>query len=149
MDQIVISASNLTKIFLGKEVIQNCTFSVERGSIYGFLGRNGAGKTTVLKLLLGLLKPSAGTAGVLGLDSMRDNEAILRRTGSLIETPIFYEHLSAADNLRLHLAYMGIEDTDVEPTLCLVQGVSRCLPSPWVCGNVWPLRGPSSIGPKC
>ena len=120
MDQIVISASNLTKTFLGKEVIRNCTFSVERGSIYGFLGRNGAGKTTVLKLLLGLLKPSAGTASVLGLDSVRDNEAILRRTGSLIETPIFYEHLSAADNLRLHLAYMGIEDTDVEPTLCRV-----------------------------
>lgn len=120
MKQIVISASNLTKTFLGKEVIRNCTFSVERGSIYGFLGRNGAGKTTVLKLLLGLLKPSAGTASVLGLDSVRDNEAILRRTGSLIETPIFYEHLSAADNLRLHLAYMGIEDTDVEPMLCRV-----------------------------
>ena len=117
MGQIVISANNLTKTFSGKEVIRNCTFSVERGSIYGFLGRNGAGKTTVLKLLLGLLKPSAGTASVLGLDSVRDNEAILRRTGSLIETPIFYEHLSAADNLLLHLAYMGIEDTDVESTL--------------------------------
>ena len=74
----------------------------------------------MLKLLLGLLKPSAGTASVLGLDSVRDNEAILRRTGSLIETPIFYEHLSAADNLLLHLAYMGIEDTDVESTLCRV-----------------------------
>lgn len=120
MNQIVISASNLTKTFLGKEVIRNCTFSVERGSIYGFLGRNGAGKTTVLKLLLGLLKPSAGTASVLGLDSVRDNETILQRTGSLIETPIFYEHLSAADNLRLHLAYMGIKGTDVEPTLCRV-----------------------------
>ena len=120
MGQIVISANNLTKAFLGKEVIRNCTFSVEQGSIYGFLGRNGAGKTTMLKLLLGLLKPSAGTASVLGLDSVRDNEAILRRTGSLIETPIFYEHLSAADNLLLHLAYMGIEDTDVESTLCRV-----------------------------
>ena len=126
MDQIVISASNLTKTFLGKEVIRNCTFSVERGSIYGFLGRNGAGKTTVLKLLLGLLKPSAGTAGVLGLDSVRDNEAILRRTGNLIETPIFYEHLSATDNLHLHLAYMGIKDTDVEATLCRVG-----LPGTW------------------
>ena len=74
----------------------------------------------MLKLLLGLLKPSAGTVSVLGLDSVRDNETILQRTGSLIETPIFYEHLSAADNLRLHLAYMGIKGTDVEPTLCRV-----------------------------
>lgn len=120
MDQIVISVSNLTKTFSGKEIIRNCSFSVERGSIYGFLGCNGAGKTTVFKLLLGLLKPSSGTASVLGLDSMQNNEAILRRTGSLIETPIFYEHLSAADNLRLHLAYMGIEDTHVEQTLCRV-----------------------------
>lgn len=120
MDQIVISANDLTKNLSGKEVVRNCTFSVERGSIYGFLGRNGAGKTTVFKLLLGLLKPSSGVASVLGLDSVRDNEAILRRTGNLIETPIFYEHLSASDNLRLHLAYMGIEDTDVEPTLCRV-----------------------------
>ena len=76
MNQIVISVSNLTKTFSGKEVIRNCTFSVKQGSIYGFLGRNGAGKTTMLKLLLGLLKPSAGTASVLGLDSVRDNEAI-------------------------------------------------------------------------
>lgn len=120
MNQIVISVSNLTKTFSGKEVIRNCTFSVKQGSIYGFLGRNGAGKTTMLKLLLGLLKPSAGTAAVLGLDSARDNEAILRRTGNLIETPVFYEHLPASDNLRLHLAYMGIEEADVGPALCRV-----------------------------
>lgn len=55
MKQIVISVSNLTKTFLGKEVIQNCAFSVERGSIYGFLGHNGAGKTMVLNLLLGVV----------------------------------------------------------------------------------------------
>ena len=75
----------------------------------------------MLKHVAGVVKTSlTGTAIVLGLDSVRDNEAILRRTGSLIETPIFYEHLSATDNLRLHLAYMGIEETDVEPTLCRV-----------------------------
>lgn len=120
MSQVIISTNKLTKTFPGKEAVRNCNISVEKGSIYGFLGRNGAGKTTVFKLLLGLLRPSAGTANVLGLDSVRDKEPILRRTGSLIETPIFYEHLPAADNLRLHLAYMGIEDTDVEPTLCRV-----------------------------
>ena len=117
MKEIVISTNMLTKAFSGKEVIKSCQMSVERGMIYGFLGRNGAGKTTVFKLLLGLLKPSAGTASVLGMDSVKDNEAILKRTGSLIETPVFYEHLSATDNILLHLAYMGIEDVDVEPTL--------------------------------
>ena len=116
----IITTEQLTKKYKNFTSVNHVSLHIRKGSIYGFLGRNGAGKTTVLKLLLGLLKPSAGTASVLGLDSVRDNEAILRRTGSLIETPIFYEHLSAADNLRLHLAYMGIEDTDVEPTLCRV-----------------------------
>lgn len=117
MSETVIFTDRLTKAFSGKEVICSCQMSVERGSVYGFLGRNGARKTTVFKLLLGLLKPSAGTASVLGLDSVRDNAAILRRTGSMIETPVFYERLSAAENLRLHLAYMGQEGGDVETVL--------------------------------
>ena len=120
MSDIAISTNRLTKTFSGKEVIRNCQMSVERGTIYGFLGRNGAGKTTVFKLLLGLLKPSAGSASVFGMDSVNDNTAILKHTGSLIETPVFYEHLSATDNLLLHLSYMGMTEIDVEPTLRLV-----------------------------
>ena len=117
MKDIVILTNRLTKAFSGKEVIRNCQMSVEQGTIYGFLGRNGAGKTTVFKLLLGLLRPSAGKACLLGMSSVNDRETILRRTGSLIETPVFYEHLSATDNLLLHLAYMGVEDVKAEPTL--------------------------------
>ena len=120
MSDIAISTNRLTKTFSGKEVIRNCQMSVERGTIYGFLGRNGAGKTTVFKLLLGLLKPSAGSASVFGMDSVKDNTTILQRTGSLIETPVFYEHLSATDNLLLHLSYMDMAEMDVEPTLRLV-----------------------------
>ncbi len=114
---LAVSTHCLTKAFAGIEVIHNCQISVERGKIYGFLGRNGAGKTTVFKLLLGLLKPSSGTATVLGMDSVKNNSEILRQTGCLIESPVFYEHLSAVDNLQLHLAYMGTESIDVEETL--------------------------------
>ena len=71
----------------------------------------------MFKLLLGFLKPTAGTATVLGMDSVKENAKILKHTGSLIETPVFYEHLSAADNLFLHLAYMGLENMEVEPVL--------------------------------
>ena len=109
MKQPAIAARHLTKSFGGKEVIHDCSLSVEQGSLYGVLGRNGAGKTTLFKLLLGLQHPTAGTASVMGLDSVQDCGAILRRTGSLIETPVFYEHLSAIENLRLHLAYMEKE----------------------------------------
>ncbi|HIV35510.1 MAG TPA: ATP-binding cassette domain-containing protein [Candidatus Blautia intestinigallinarum] len=117
MKEIVIFTDRLTKTFSRKEVIRDCQISVERGTIYGLLGKNGAGKTTIFKLLLGFLKPTAGTAAIFNMDSVKDNAKILRHTGSLIETPVFYEHLSAADNLLLHLAYMGIENRKVESVL--------------------------------
>lgn len=116
MKQPAIAARHLTKSFGGKEVIHDCSLSVEQGSLYGVLGRNGAGKTTLFKLLLGLQHPTAGSSSVMGLDSVQDCGAVLRRTGSLIETPVFYEHLSAVENLRLHLAYME-KEADPLPVL--------------------------------
>ena len=101
-DTVIIR--QLTRAFDGREVVKDVNLRVEQGIIYGLVGRNGAGKTTLFKLLLGMLRPSAGRAQVLGFDSVKEKEEILRRTGSLIETPVFYEHLSAVDNLRLHLA---------------------------------------------
>ena len=117
MKEIMISTGRITKNFSGKEVIRDCRISVERGMVYGFLGKNGAGKTTMFKLLLGFLKPTTGTATVLGMDSVKENAKILKHTGSLIEAPVFYEHLSATDNLLFHLAYMGLENMEVEPAL--------------------------------
>lgn len=116
MKQPAIVARHLTKSFGGKEVIHDCSLSVEQGRLYGVLGRNGAGKTTLFKLLLGLQHPTAGSSSVMGLDSIQDSAAILRRTGSLIEMPVFYEHLSAIENLRLHLAYME-KEADPLPVL--------------------------------
>ena len=101
MKQPAIAARHLTKSFGGKEVIHDCSLSVE---------------TTLFKLLLGLQHPTAGNAFVMRLDSIQDRAAVLRRTGSLIETPVFYEHLSAVENLRLHLAYME-KEADPLPVL--------------------------------
>lgn len=117
MKEVAISTHRLTKDFSGKEAIRECQISVERATIYGFLGRNGAGKTTVFKILLGLCRPSTGRATILGMDSRKDTVNILKHTGCLIETPGFYEHLSAIENLQLHLAYMGLGDRNVDPVL--------------------------------
>ncbi len=117
MKDIAVFTTKLTKSFSGKEVIKGCQISVEQGTIYGFLGKNGAGKTTMFKLLLGLQKPSSGTASILGMDITKDTEKILRRTGSLIETPVFYDHLSATENLQIHLDYMGVENAQAESVL--------------------------------
>jgi ABC-2 type transport system ATP-binding protein len=102
----IITTHNLVKTFGSREVIRNCNITVNKGEIYGFLGANGAGKTTVLKLILGLLKPTMGQIEVLGVDAVQNRETILRSIGSMIEVPIFYEHLSAAENLKIHLAYL-------------------------------------------
>lgn len=118
--ELAVSIKQLTKTFNGKEVIRGCNISVEKGTIYGFIGRNGAGKTTIIKILLGLLKPTTGEVTVLGLNPVKNNLEVLRHTGSLVETLIFYEHLSAANNLQIHLEYMGIENTNIEDILEMV-----------------------------
>lgn len=119
-NELAVSINRLTKTFDGKEVIRNCSMSVGKGTIYGFIGENGAGKTTVFKILLGLLKPSMGEATVLGMDCVEQNIDILKKTGSLIETPIFYEHLSATQNLEIHLDYIGMDYSNIKETLELV-----------------------------
>ncbi len=119
-DNFAIKTCGLSKSFNGKEVVRGCNMTVERNTIYGLIGRNGAGKTTIFKLLLGLLEPTYGTATVLGLESHQDKLKILKRTGSVIETPIFYEHLSAIENLKIHLEYMQMGNADIEGVLELV-----------------------------
>lgn len=119
-NELAVSISRLTKAFDGKEVICNCTMSVKKGTIYGLIGENGAGKTTIFKILLGLLKPSMGEATVLEMDCVEQNLEILKNTGSLIETPIFYEHLSATENLELHLDYMDMDYSNNKEVLRLV-----------------------------
>ncbi|MET3211567.1 UNVERIFIED_CONTAM: ABC-2 type transport system ATP-binding protein [Paenibacillus sp. PvR008] len=114
---IAVKTEKLTKAFSGVEVIKNCSLTVRQGTIYGFLGANGAGKTTVFKMLLGLLNPTAGKAEVLGMNVVTQREKVLRKVGSLIETPVFYDHLSAEENLRLHLAYMGMPEENVSEML--------------------------------
>lgn len=116
----MIEAERLSKVFLGEQTIHSCTISVPEGSIYGFLGPNGAGKTTIMKILLGYLTPTSGTAKVLGMDVTSNRYEILKQVGSLIEVPVFYEHLSATENLSLHLAYMNVEERELSKTLQMV-----------------------------
>lgn len=112
-----LSTNGLVKTFDGVEVIRHCSMHVEQGCVYGFLGANGAGKTTVFKMLIGLLAPTAGTAFILGLDMLEHREELQRRIGSVIEVPLFYDHLSAAENLEIHLAYMGLPTKGIPQAL--------------------------------
>ncbi|MBC2398809.1 MULTISPECIES: ABC transporter ATP-binding protein [Clostridium] len=116
-NSIVVKTENLTKTFYSKEVVKNFNMTVYEGSIYGFLGANGAGKTTIFKLVTDLLKPTMGKIEILGMDMAVSKNDILRNIGCIIETPVFYEHLSAAENLKIHLGYMHREENNIEQTL--------------------------------
>ena len=117
---LAVKTENITKTFLSREVLKDCNIHVEKGTIYGFLGANGAGKTTLFKIISGLLTPTMGNAQVLGMSVTSERNKILSEIGTIIETPIFYEHLSAMENLKIHLAYMGKTNSDIVSVLSSV-----------------------------
>jgi lantibiotic transport system ATP-binding protein len=92
---------DLAHRFARQDVLRGIDMQVPAGSIYGFLGPNGAGKTTTLRLILGLLRRQRGEIRIFGKRFDDDRMAILRSVGSMIESPSLYDHLSAAENLRL------------------------------------------------
>lgn len=117
---LAVETGGLKKCFGGMEIIHQCDMHIKEGTIYGFLGENGAGKTTVFKMLSGILRPTTGNIKIFGTDVSVQRTEILRRIGTLIETPVFYEHLSATENLKLHLSYMGVTGIDPHEALKMV-----------------------------
>lgn len=103
----ILQTSRLTKTIGGKELVKNVDIHIRKGEIYGFLGPNGAGKTTVMKMITNLWKPTGGEIEIFGKKLTPQSYEVLRRMGSIIEFPTFYEHMSGYDNLNLHREYMG------------------------------------------
>jgi ABC-2 type transport system ATP-binding protein len=105
-----IETNDLTKCFGAHVAVDRLSFSVPRGSIFGFLGPNGAGKTTTIGMLLGLIPPDGGSARVLGFDTRSQLDQVLQRTGALVERPAFYPFLSGRRNLLHFARQLGIDD---------------------------------------
>lgn len=100
MSELAVASDALTKRFRGGQVaVDRVDLAVPRGAVYGFLGPNGSGKTTTIRMLLGLAHPTSGTAAVLGLPMPDDAVGVLSRVGALVEGPAFYPYLSGYDNL--------------------------------------------------
>lgn len=103
----ILQTSHLSKTIDGKQLVTDVNIHVKKGEVYGFLGPNGAGKTTVMKMLTNLWKPTSGTAWLFGKVLEKNSYEVLKRMGSIIEFPTFYDHMSGKDNLQLHCEYMG------------------------------------------
>ncbi|WCN36318.1 ABC transporter ATP-binding protein [Aneurinibacillus uraniidurans] len=113
----VVQTKHLTKAFHEKEVVSNVTMTIKKGEIYGLLGANGAGKTTILKMITNLIKPTSGEIELFGEKLTPTSHEIRKRIGSIIEYPLFYDKLTARENLDLHCEYMGYYDKQVIDTV--------------------------------
>ncbi len=103
----ILQTSHLSKTIDGKQLVTDVNIHVKKGEVYGFLGPNGAGKTTVMKMLTNLWKPTSGTVALFGKALEKTSYEALKRMGSIIEFPTFYDYMSGKDNLQLHCEYMG------------------------------------------
>jgi ABC-2 type transport system ATP-binding protein len=107
---IVIETKGLTKRFDGFTAVDNVSFAVEAGEVIGYLGPNGSGKTTTIRMLIGLLLPSEGTAQILGYDAIRQSEQIRTRIGYMSQKFALYREMTVEENLTFYAGVYGVKD---------------------------------------
>ena len=121
MNNYIIETKNLTKQYGTQKSVADLNIHIQKGRIYGLLGRNGAGKTTTMKMLLGLTRPTSGNITIFGKQLKGNEKKILPRIGSLIEAPGFYPNLTATENLRIFAMLRGVPSNhSIEDALNLV-----------------------------
>lgn len=120
MSEMIIQTESLTKTYRGRAAVDHLNLEIAKGDIYGFLGPNGAGKTTTIRMLLGLIQPTSGSIHIFGRQLHRDKLAILRRIGSLVESPSYYGHLSAIDNLEAIRRILQVPKSRIDEVLEIV-----------------------------
>ena len=117
MTRIAIATNSLTRDFPSVRAVDDLTFEVPAGIVFGFLGPNGSGKTTTVRILLGLVEPTAGAAEVLGHDIVRESDAVRAASGALMEHAGLYERLSAEENLVFFGRAAGMKSAEITPRI--------------------------------
>jgi ABC-type multidrug transport system ATPase subunit len=126
MSELILQTEALTKRYGRRTAVDGLSLSVERGDIFGFLGQNGAGKSTAIRIAVGLVRPTRGRALLFGHDMARHPLRALGRVGAIVEAPAFYENFSGWDNLRLLASLSGgASRKGIEEALCLVNLLDR------------------------
>ncbi|MEZ4809777.1 MAG: ABC transporter ATP-binding protein [Allomuricauda sp.] len=113
MDEIVIQTEGLTKIFGDFTAVDAITFEVRKGEIFGFLGANGAGKTTAMRMLCGLSIPTSGKATIAGFDIYKETESIKKNIGYMSQKFSLYEDLTVLENIRFFGGIYGLSNAEI------------------------------------
>src|SRR3954465_12164897 len=109
-----ITSNNLTKQFGNFKAVDQVTFDVEQGEIFGFLGANGAGKTTAMRMLCGLSTPTSGKANIAGFDVYRETEKIKKSIGYMSQKFSLYEDLTVSENIRFYGGIYGLSNAELD-----------------------------------
>lgn len=121
MKDYIVETKGLEKSFKDFKAVNGIDLKVKKGTIYGFLGPNGAGKSTTIRMLLGLIKPTAGKVEILEKSIEREREEILKNVGALVESPSYYGHLTACENLELTRKILKLDKAEVDRILNFVK----------------------------
>lgn len=114
MPEVVIKTDKLTKLFGDFIAVNEISFEVFKGEIFGFLGANGAGKTTAMRMLIGLSKPTSGSASVAGFDVYKQTENIKKNIGYMSQKFSLYEDLTVLENISFYGGIYGLSDTEIK-----------------------------------
>ena len=121
MSDIMLEIQNLNKSYRRRKIIDNLNMTVYKGDIYGFLGANGEGKTTTIRMITSLIKADSGDIIINGKSVINCKNEAIRNIGAMVEAPKFYENMSGYENLELMARIMpGISDLDIQNVLDLV-----------------------------
>jgi len=119
---MVLELEILTKLYKNGRGAEDITFALARGEVLGLLGPNGSGKTTTMKAIAGLVRPTRGSVRICGVDVTQHHELAMRHTGCLIEAPALYEHMTAYQNLKLAARfYDNVDKARIDEVLRMVE----------------------------
>lgn len=124
MEKFVLQTENLTKKYGAYTVLDNVSISLEKKHIYGFIGENGAGKSTFMKIITGLTYPTSGNYSIMGKESNREREKMRRHIGSMIEEPALYPNYTIIQNLELQRTLVGNPDKSANDKVLEKVGLS-------------------------
>lgn len=116
----IIEISNLQRRFGDVVAVRDVSLQAPKGSVYAFLGPNGSGKTTTIRLMLGLLRPDSGTVRLFGKSLQQERREVLRKVGSMVEMPSLYPHLTGVENLKTKSLMIGVPASEITRVLDVV-----------------------------